>query len=666
MSRNESNRTPFDRRSVLAGLGAGATAGLAGCNTGGDGGSGTTTTTTEDDGGETTTTTTTTEDDGDGGDGGSDGGDGGTQEGGKLTMGLPVAPETLNPLSASSVYDFYIIDHVYDYGTHVNPDDLSFEPWSFADWNLNVDNIGTDSPAITADLREGMTFSDGEPVTAEDYKFTVEYIQEQEPGGSITATTYENVEEVTVDSPDGTTVSIFLSQKDNRWLSGILGSIILPEHIWSNVPDFSEYVPRDSDDGLVGHGLCELTDYNWENWFELSLREDSWLTSGDLSEEYDWWQNGGPFLESARFEVFGSGTAMEQALLDGDLDLIFQGTSVDKALDARDRDYLEVKQSPSSGYNHISHNLRRVPFDDKAFRQFLRKAFDSQWVVESHYSSVGAETGDYVVKKIFDNWRPPAPQETDAHEGISLPDLDFPNPGTFDLNSDQIDELRNFLLLHDEAKHDYSLGEAVSGVTSAPDGQELYVNGEPLTEAHTNNAGEGGQGPLVFDYQPPQEDLAQAKYGQRYVGLLNKLGIPTEGLVRSISSQLGPIYVREDFDFYAMGWGLGVNMTHLAPLYSSQGADLDGTQEVQKFNPMGYTGADDLIFEQQELMRNPDRWPIVKQVCAQVWDDAPTIITEEKNLIEPVNTRFEGYVNTFGGTMGTDTTLNARLSGEGN
>jgi peptide/nickel transport system substrate-binding protein len=508
-----------------------------------------------------------------------------------------------------------------------------------------------------------MTFTDGEAVTAEDFKFTVDYIKEQEPGGSITATTYENVEEVQVDSPDGTTVNVFLSQKDNRWLSDILGSIILPQHVWSNVPDFSKYTPRNSEEGLVGHGLCELSDYNWENWFELSVRDDSWLA--DLSSEYDWLSGEAPFLESVRFEVFGSGTAMEQKLLDGDIDMIYQGTSVDKALDAREEDYLEVKQSPSSGYNHISHNVRRVPFDDRAFRQFLHKAFDSQWVVQSHYKNVGAEPGDYVVKKIFENWRPPAPDEAEAHEGIPLPDLDFPNPGTFDLNQEQINSVRSFLVDHDDAKHDYSFGDAQTSITSAPDGKELYVNGSPLTEAHTNNAGEGGEGPLTFDYQPPQEDLAQAKYGQRYVGLLNKIGVPTEGLVRSINSQLGPIYVQEDFDFYAMGWGLGVNMTHLAPLYASQGADLEGDQDVQKFNSMGYTGADDPILEQQEMMRNEDRWPVVKRVCAQIWNDAPTIITEEKNLIEPVNTRFEGYINTFGGTMSTDTSLNLRLSGDG-
>ncbi|PSQ15238.1 hypothetical protein BRD00_14750 [Halobacteriales archaeon QS_8_69_26] len=672
MTDDISNDSGFDRRKFLAGLGAGAAAGLAGCTDGGsDSGTATDTETdvmtTTEDGGTTTTQTetqTTTED------------PGGVQPGGKPVVGLQVSPATLNPLQAGSVYSFYIINAVMLYGTTTHPETTDFEPWAFTDWELNPDNAGSDEPTIAnATLRDDLEFHDGEAVTAEDYAFSAQYFREQQPTESLTAAAHNNMRGEPGDGVeviDDQTVDIYLAQKEQRWFTNILGYPILPEHIWSDVDDFTTYSPREADEGLVGAGAWELVDFNWENWYELEPAYDTFPMAGDA----DWIRDDAPILDGLRFEVFGSKNQMEQAVLNGDIDAGFSagGFTVNTAVQAQNDDQFTVHQSQESGYNHISYNLRRVPFDDVAFRQFLNKTFDKTWVVEQPYSNIGAVEGDYAVIPALESWRPPAPGEIagqryksdgvdeyfdSPRQEIEMPDLSFPGePGSFNLGEDAIQEARDFLINHPDAKHDYSFGEAQTSLTTAPDGQELYVNGEHITEAHTDNDGNGGQGPLVYSFQPPQEDLYQARYGQQQTGLLKKLGVPVEPKVKTINAQIPTVYVQEDFDMYSMGWGLGVNVTHLSSLYSSEGADLDSTLDTGKFNPMGYTGADELIFRDLEFMDFNKRQPVVRQVCAQVYKDAPTNISDVSNLLEPTNNRFTGWVGGLGTTINQDSFLN--------
>lgn len=639
----------FDRRNFLAGLGTGVGTSVVGFP------------------GRTETGSTRTA-------------DSGTVQNARPTIGMAVAPDTLNPLQAGSVYSFYIIDRVMLYGTTVHPKTLEFKPWAITDWTLNPDNVGSDSPTLAGvTLRDDLTFHDGEQVTADDLVFTINYFKEQQPTGSLTAAAHQKVSNV--EKQNDLTVDIYMSEKDQRWFTNILGFPILPQHIWSEVDDFTQYSPRQAEEGLVGAGAFRLRDFNWQNWYELDIVEDFTIPQADYA---DWFDDGAPFVDGIRFEVFGSQNALEQAVLNGDVTtgFIAGGFTVNTAVQAEQSDNLTVNQSSESGYNHISYNVRRVPFDDVAFRQFLNKAFDKQWVVAEPYNDIGAVAGDYTVIPALERWRPPGPsdlaqQGSYASEDISsdlldseqvqsaqsFPDLSFPGePGTFDMTEEGINTIRTFLTEHPNATHDYSFGEAQTDITTAPDGQELYVDGSPLAQAHTNNAGEGGQGPLVFSFQPPQEDLYQARYGQQFTGMLKKVGVPVEPKVKTINAQIPTIYVQEDFDMFAMGWGLGVNATHFSSLYSSEGADLEGDSDTQLFNSMGYTGADPLIAEDRSLMDFGERAPVVRQICAEIYRDAPTNITDVAQLLEPTNNQWTGWTSGLGTTIDQDSFLNIRPS----
>jgi hypothetical protein len=66
---------------------------------------------------------------------------------------------------------------------------------------------------------------------------------------------------------------------------------------------------------------------------------------------------------------------------------------------------------------------------------------------------------------------------------------------------------------------------------------------------------------------------------------------------------------------------------------------------------MEYTGADDLIFEDGSLMDFSERVPIVKQIEARIYHDAPTNVTDIATLLEPTSDEFTGWVGTIGGVI---------------
>ena len=76
-------------------------------------------------------------------------------------------------------------------------------------------------------LREGLAWHDGQPLTAEDVKFTIEAIMDPE-NGSENAPNYEDVEEITV--IDSRTVAFRLSAPNVAFLE-YMTMAVLPRHL---------------------------------------------------------------------------------------------------------------------------------------------------------------------------------------------------------------------------------------------------------------------------------------------------------------------------------------------------------------------------------------------------------------------------------------------------
>lgn len=100
------------------------------------------------------------------------GGDGGSPTpGGTLRYGLSQAPTCSDPTQAGTNQTIYVTRQVVDSLTDQDPDTGEITPWLAESWE-----VSPDATSFTFALRDGVTFSDGTPLTADTVRANFEAI----------------------------------------------------------------------------------------------------------------------------------------------------------------------------------------------------------------------------------------------------------------------------------------------------------------------------------------------------------------------------------------------------------------------------------------------------------------------------------------------------------
>lgn len=131
-----------------------------------------------------------------------------------------------------------------------------YQPWLASDFDRSAD--GT---RYRFRLRDGITWHDGEQLTAEDVTFTFDYLAEHVDQLAPQVISVPDLANITaVRAADRLTVELVLAQPDWTFeqFSGLGSVLIMPRHIWSSIPDPGQQ--RDLD-VLVGSGPYRLASH---------------------------------------------------------------------------------------------------------------------------------------------------------------------------------------------------------------------------------------------------------------------------------------------------------------------------------------------------------------------------------------------------------------------
>jgi peptide/nickel transport system substrate-binding protein len=161
---------------------------------------------------------------------------------------------------------------VYEFLFYYNHNSGEISPWLATGYEYN-----DDFTEISITLREGVTWSDGEPFTAADVEYTLEMIRDT-PTLVFSAQMQEWIKDVEVQ--DDLTFRIILNKPNPRWVFSFLAEnseinlALLPKHIWEN-EDPDTFTNFDLEKGWpVGTGPFRLVRST-----ELQLvfdRRDNW------------------------------------------------------------------------------------------------------------------------------------------------------------------------------------------------------------------------------------------------------------------------------------------------------------------------------------------------------------------------------------------------------
>jgi peptide/nickel transport system substrate-binding protein len=174
--------------------------------------------------------------------------------GGRFVQSLKGPIESLNPCIATG-NEWRILQQIYSPLLTVDPTTLEEVPVLAKGWEIETMTMtsGKTGMKLTFKLAEGLYWHDGEPFTAEDIKFSIEYLQSNKvPAFEALLSNITRV-----DAPDATTLRLYLTDTGYRYLHQFAWITFLPKHIWKDVKDYRTFRPWEEPHPTI-KGLTKL------------------------------------------------------------------------------------------------------------------------------------------------------------------------------------------------------------------------------------------------------------------------------------------------------------------------------------------------------------------------------------------------------------------------
>jgi len=223
-------------------------------------------------------------------------------------------------------------------------------------------------------LREGVKWHDGHPFTADDVKFTFEYLKSHPyPWGSDEIIEYVDRVEVL----NNYTIAVYLKKPYADFLDHLIVQLeIIPRHVWENITDPLRYTEPEA---FVGTGLFKFKDYKKGAYYVLEANSEYFL--------------GEPVVDKLMLKCVSNPAI---ALQTGDVDAAsFYGKEVDVVRELINITGLEVVEGPSYWVLKLIFNTRKYPLSDENVRRALAYAVNREEIVEKvlHGGGVPASLG---------------------------------------------------------------------------------------------------------------------------------------------------------------------------------------------------------------------------------------------------------------------------------
>ena len=285
--------------------------------------------------------------------------------------------KTINPLLVSEVSQVRFIMLMYDMLMRIGPD-AKPRPWAAE----AIDPI--DQKTIDVTLRKDLKFHDGKPLTAEDVKFTFDYMIKHT--ALYYKTALDPVE--SVDVLDRYKVRFHLKKPYAPFITQTLAMTpLLPKHIWEKIEKPTEYrnVPP------IGSGPFKFDHWREAQEFKVSRFPDHFRP---------------PYVDGVLVIYYGTREASFTALVQKEADVVFETVLPHQLEELKGYDYIQTVDQPSIGSDTLILNCRRKPFDDQKFRLALAYTIPRKQMLDELYDGYG-NVGGSLIAPANEFWNDP-------------------------------------------------------------------------------------------------------------------------------------------------------------------------------------------------------------------------------------------------------------------
>ncbi len=265
-------------------------------------------------------------------------------------------PPTMHPYDHNAVAGSYMNILTFDTLFRTNIETLEPEP-SLAE---SYEILGDKQWKFV--LREGVKFHNGETMTAEDVKASLEYQRQYDSYTSVYNNFWESIEVV-----DEKTLIINTKEIYAKTLYDLVSCKVVPKSLIESGNNFK--------DNPIGTGPYKFLKWNLGESIEF-----------EAFEEYF---EGAPAIKKLTYKIIPEGSSRTIGLEAGEIDFVVEVETNDIQR-IKDNANLTLLQKTGTSFNFMMINNEKEPFDNLLFRKALNYAIDKEAVMQVALNGAGS------------------------------------------------------------------------------------------------------------------------------------------------------------------------------------------------------------------------------------------------------------------------------------
>jgi peptide/nickel transport system substrate-binding protein len=300
---------------------------------------------------------------------------GNVKPGGTIRAGTSPPATKLNPLLVQDQGGLSVLSQSGEY-LNFSDSKLQLQPVLAESWEPNAD-----ASAWTFKLRQGVTFQDGSPFTANDVVGTFDRLSNPKTGGNALSALGGYLKPGGTQAVDDTTVTFQLEAPNGNFpylvSSDNYNAIILP----------ADFDPDTWEKSFMGTGPWKMTNYTPK-------------VGVTYTKNPDYWDPNQPLADSLEMKFYADEQAAVVAIQGGQTDVQLQfSVAGGKAL--LDNPDISVIETPSAAHRQVHMRTDMEPFTDKRVRQAVALVLNREAIVQGLFDGLSDLGNDHPFAPVF-------------------------------------------------------------------------------------------------------------------------------------------------------------------------------------------------------------------------------------------------------------------------
>lgn len=524
-----------------------------------------------------------------------------------MKIGILEEPKTLNVWLASDTWSNKVLGFIYQDLYIRDPATLKLIPWLAAQDPV----YDPQELSYTVKLRPAK-WSDGTEVTSEDVAFTGQFIKEFKIPRFLSK--WDLIKRM--ETPDKQTIKFYLESPQATFLDRTLTTPIVQKKEWTKLAEEARKAEKPLTEILntkierpTGCGPFILKEWKKGAYVFLEKNKDFFGKGLKIGAHVL-----GPHIDGMIFKHFGTSDAAILDLKKGGIDMFWWGIQPGYLSDLKTEKEIQLFTSERSALYYIGFNLRKTPFNDKAFRRAVATLVDQDFIIQRILQGYGTRMYSIIPPGNTQWYCPGVPR---YGEGFS-----------------KDERIKKAHALLKEAGYTWEVSPVTEG-GKVVKGEGIKLPGGIPMEKFT------------ILTPPADYDPHRAMAGMMLQEWLKDLGIPATARPMAFGALMEHVKDRREFDSFILGYGnLSLDPDYLRNFFLSANDKRGG------WNMSGYKNPEfDALAEASVGAMDPEeRKRLVWQMQILVMEDLPYLPLYNPTLIEAVRKdRFRGWVEMLGG-----------------